>query len=97
MSVVDMDDSSLPADLKPNSITLAGSELVRSWLEPDNVTEFGFYGPSRLAWFEGWRSSGTLSAFIKIEPGELSQTAKLLITRHRPPSAIAAPKTFSLP
>jgi len=23
--------------LKPNSITLAGSELVRSWFEPDSV------------------------------------------------------------
>jgi len=34
--------------LKPNSITLAGSKLVRSWsltsFEPDSVMEFGFYG-----------------------------------------------------
>jgi len=29
--------------LKPNSITLVGSELVRSWFEPDSVMEFGFY------------------------------------------------------
>ena len=29
--------------LKPNSITLAGSELVRSWFELDIVMEFGFY------------------------------------------------------
>ena len=29
--------------LKPNSITLAGSKLVRSWFEPDSVMEFGFY------------------------------------------------------
>jgi len=29
-------------DLKPNSITLAGSELVRSWFELDSVMEFGF-------------------------------------------------------
>ena len=28
--------------LKPNSITLVGSELVRSWFEPDSVMEFGF-------------------------------------------------------
>jgi len=32
--------------LKPNSITLAGSKLVRSWsptsFEPDSVMEFGF-------------------------------------------------------
>jgi len=28
--------------LKPNSITLAGSELVLSWFEPDRVMEFGF-------------------------------------------------------
>jgi len=32
------------AGLKPNSITLVGSELVRSWFEPDSVMEFGFYG-----------------------------------------------------
>jgi len=25
-----------------NSITLVGSELVRSWFEPDRVMEFGF-------------------------------------------------------
>jgi len=31
------------AKLKPNSITLAGLELVRSWFEPDSVMEFGFY------------------------------------------------------
>ena len=30
------------ARLKPNSITLAASELVRSWFEPDSVMEFGF-------------------------------------------------------
>ena len=30
--------------LKPNSITLASSELVLSWFEPDSVMEFGFYG-----------------------------------------------------
>ena len=30
-------------NLKPNSITLAGSELVRSRFEPDSVMEFGFY------------------------------------------------------
>jgi len=29
--------------LKPNSITLVGSELVRSWFEPDSVINFGFY------------------------------------------------------
>jgi len=29
--------------LKPNSITLADSELVRSWFESDSVMEFGFY------------------------------------------------------
>ena len=29
--------------LKPNSITLAGSELIRRWFEPDSVMEFGFY------------------------------------------------------
>jgi len=29
--------------LKPNSITLVGSELVRSWFEPDSAMEFGFY------------------------------------------------------
>jgi len=28
--------------LKPNSITLVGSEMVRSWFEPDSVIEFGF-------------------------------------------------------
>ena len=28
--------------LKPNSITLVGSELVRSWFEPDSVMEFDF-------------------------------------------------------
>jgi len=28
--------------LKPNSIMLAGSELVRSWFESDSVMEFGF-------------------------------------------------------
>jgi len=28
--------------LKRNSITLVGSELVRSWFEPDSVMEFGF-------------------------------------------------------
>ena len=28
--------------LMPNSITLDGSELVRSWFEPDSVMEFGF-------------------------------------------------------
>ena len=43
--------------LKPNSITLAGSELVRSQiplrylvqtsLEPDSVMEFGFYKAPR--------------------------------------------------
>jgi len=27
--------------IKPNSITLAGSELVRSWFEPDSVMEIG--------------------------------------------------------
>jgi len=27
---------------KPNFITLAGSELVRIWFEPDSVMEFGF-------------------------------------------------------
>jgi len=27
---------------KPHSITLAGSELIRSWFEPDSVMEFGF-------------------------------------------------------
>ena len=27
--------------LKPNSISLVGSELVRSWFEPDSVMEFG--------------------------------------------------------
>ena len=31
------------ACIKPNSITLAGSELVRSWFESDSVMEFGFY------------------------------------------------------
>jgi len=31
------------SDLKPNSITLAGSELVRSWFETDSVMEFGFH------------------------------------------------------
>jgi len=31
---------------KPNSITLAGSELVRSWFEPDSVMEFGFEAAS---------------------------------------------------
>jgi len=29
--------------LKPNSITLAGSELVRRWFELDSVMELGFY------------------------------------------------------
>jgi len=29
--------------LKPNSITLVGSELVQNWFEPDTVMEFGFY------------------------------------------------------
>jgi len=29
--------------IKPNSITLAGSELVRSWLESDSVMAFGLY------------------------------------------------------
>jgi len=29
--------------LKPNSITLAGLEPVRSWFEPDSVMKFGFY------------------------------------------------------
>jgi len=29
-------------ELKPNSITLVGSELVWSWFEPDSVMEFGF-------------------------------------------------------
>ena len=33
---------SLHAALKPNSITLAGSELVRRWFELDGVMEFGF-------------------------------------------------------
>jgi len=28
--------------LKPNSITLAGSEVVRSWFESVGVMEFGF-------------------------------------------------------
>jgi len=28
--------------IKPNSITLAGSQLVRSWFEPASVMEFGF-------------------------------------------------------
>jgi len=28
--------------LKPNSITLAGLELVRSWFEPASVMEFAF-------------------------------------------------------
>ena len=28
--------------LKPNSISLVGSELVRSWFEPDSVMEFDF-------------------------------------------------------
>jgi len=28
--------------LNPNSITLSGSKLVRSWFEPDSVMEFGF-------------------------------------------------------
>jgi len=32
----------LDTPLKPNSITLAGSEMARSWFEPDNVMEFGF-------------------------------------------------------
>jgi len=32
--------------LKPNSITLAGSKLVRSF-EPDSVMEFGFYAAKR--------------------------------------------------
>jgi len=31
---------------KPNSITLVGSELVRSWFEPDSVIEFGFEAAS---------------------------------------------------
>jgi len=44
-----------PDDLKPNSITLAGSELVRSelvrsWFESDSVMEFGFEpAPNQLA------------------------------------------------
>ena len=29
--------------LKPNYITLAGSELARSWFDLDSVMEFGFY------------------------------------------------------
>jgi len=33
---------SLHSHFKPNSITLAGSELVRSWFEPDSIMEFGF-------------------------------------------------------
>jgi len=34
--------------LKPNSITLSGSKLVRSWFEPDSVMEFGFYHMNTL-------------------------------------------------
>ena len=40
-------------ELKPNSITLAGSELVRSWFEgfePDSVMESG-RGPASSCWF----------------------------------------------
>ena len=35
--------SSTLTGLKPNSITLVGSEMVRSWFEPDSEMEFGFY------------------------------------------------------
>jgi len=36
-------DNFSAASLKPHSITLAGSELVRRWFEPASVMEFGFY------------------------------------------------------
>jgi len=29
-------------DYKPNSITLAGSDIVRGWFDADSVMEFGF-------------------------------------------------------
>ena len=45
--------------LKPNSITLAGSELVRSWFEPDSVMEFGFEpAPNQLAFKAGSKLVG---------------------------------------
>ena len=38
------------AGSNPNSITLSGSKLVRSWFEPDNVMEFSFEpAPNQLA------------------------------------------------
>jgi len=40
--------------LKPSSITLAGSELVRSWFESDSVVEFGFYHPLCGSYYVLW-------------------------------------------
>jgi len=69
---------SLGAIVKPNSITLAGSELapyrfgagselVRSWFDPDSVMEFGLYGTTSHPPADPDVSSGIVKGRIGVQ------------------------------